>query len=414
MPETPSPLQPEDLATHRWLVPHDELRRRVAALQARLVAADIDVALVHVNADCNYVAGSILDGWVLVPAAGEPLVLARRAAERIAAETCWEVHRAPQTAALVAALRKLGCVRGRIAVALDVLPAARYLRLVAELPGAELVDLTPHVRRVRAIKSAWELALHERAARQVEDAMITVVRQVAPGHTELDAQRLAEGCLRSSGHQGVIRMRRAGGEIFFGEALAGRNAALPAFLDAPLGGSGLYPSVGMGSSTQQLVDGDLLILDFMGADNGYLSDCTRVCAVGDIDAIDHDLIVAQHWCTELLGELQAAAVPGALPSTIYALALERAADAGYGANFMGAAPDQARFVGHGVGLEVDEYPFFAHGHEAPLKVGMVFAIEPKLVFAGRAAVGIEDTFVLTGGGAVALPALPRQVLVGET
>jgi Xaa-Pro dipeptidase len=406
-------LQPQDLATHRYLVPHDELRRRAAALQLRLAAADIDAALVHVNADLGYVTGAILDGWCIVPATGEPRILARRAAERIAAETCWEARRAPRPAVVAAELQQLGAARGRIAVALDVLPAAQYLKLVDALPHATFVDLTHELRSVRAIKSTWELDLHRRAAEQVRDAMITVARQVAPGHTELDAQRLAEGCLRSSGHQGLIRMRRAGGEIFFGEALAGANAALPGFLDAPLGGSGLYPSLGIGSSTRELVDGDLLVLDFMGCDNGYLSDCTRVVAVGDIEAIDHDLIVAQHWCTALLGELEAAVRPGVRPSDIYALALERAADAGYAGQFMGAAPDQARFVGHGIGLEVDEYPFFARGFDARLEPGMVFALEPKLVFAGRAAVGIEDSFVVTDDGVTALPALPRQILVGE-
>jgi Xaa-Pro dipeptidase len=404
-------IRPEDLPTHDFLVPHDELRRRAAALQARLVAADIDMAIVQANADVGYVAGSILDGWVLVPAAGEVRVLARRAAARVQAETCWPVERMVAVKQLVAELGAMGVDRGRLALALDVVPAADYLKLAAALPNATFVDLTHHLRSVRAVKSAWELAHHRIAAEQVKEAMHTVAYQVVPGHSEIDAQRLAEGCLRGAGHQGIMRMRRFGGEMFYGQVCAGANAALPASLDAPLGGSGQYPSAGKGPSRRQLVAGDLLVLDLMGCHNGYLSDCTRVIAVGGIEAVDEDLLEAQAWCTGVLEQVSAAARPGVAPSALYALALELAADAGHAGRFMGVAPDQARFVGHGIGLEVDEYPFLARGFDEPLEAGMVFALEPKLVFPGRAAVGIEDAFIVTEDGVEPLPAMPRNVLV---
>jgi Xaa-Pro aminopeptidase len=405
-------IRPEDLQTFRYLVPHQELRRRAAALQQRLADADIDLAIVQANADVGYVAGAILDGWVLVPASGDVQVLARRAAARVQAETCWPVERMVAVKQLVERLRLLGVERGRIAIALDVVPAADYLKLAAALPDATIVDLTHHLRSVRAIKSEWELDNCRVAAEQVKEAMHTVAYQLVPGHTELDAARLAEGCLRGSGHQGIMRMRRFGGEMFFGQVCAAANAALPAALDAPLGGSGLYPPAGKGASTQELRAGDLLVLDLMGCYNGYLSDCTRVVAVGGIETVPEDLLEAQAWCTDVLEQVAAAARPGVAPSALYELALELAADAGRAANFMGFAPDQARFVGHGIGLEVDEYPFLARGFDEPLQAGMVFALEPKLVFPGRAAVGIEDAFIVTPDGVEALPAQPRQVLVG--
>ncbi|MCW2955159.1 MAG: Xaa-Pro aminopeptidase [Thermoleophilia bacterium] len=400
----------EQFSSRHWFVPHAELRARVAALQARMVAADIDAAVVYGNADVLYVSGAVIDGVVVVPAAAEPVVLAKRAAERIEVETCWEVRRSVSTKQLAAHLDELGAARGRVAVALDVVPAATYLKLASALPGATFVNLTHDMRSVRAIKSAWELDNIRTAARQVRDAMVTVARQVVPGHTELDGLRLAEGCLRADGHQGIVRMRRFGGEGGFGTVVAGANAALPGPLDAPLGGTGLYPSVGRGASTRELVAGDLLVLDLMGAANGYLSDCTRVIAVGGIDAIDDDLLEAQAWCVGVLEQVAAAARPGVAPSTLYQLALDLAADGGHAERFMGVAPDQARFVGHGIGMEVDEYPFLARGFDEPLQAGMVFALEPKLVFPGRAAVGIEDSFVVGEDGVEALPALPRDVI----
>jgi Xaa-Pro aminopeptidase len=404
-------FRPEDRATHEFLVPHDELRDRARRLQERLVAADIDLAIVQSNADLGYVVGSILDGWALVPATGEPVVLARRAAERFQAETCWEVRRSVSVQQLVAQLDAMGVARGRIALALDVVPALDYLKLADRMPDATFVDLTHDLRSVRAIKSPWELEQQRRAALQVIEAMQTVAYQVVPGHTELDAERLAEGCLRSAGHQGTMRMRRFGGEMFFGQVVAAANAALPAALDAPLGGSGLYPAVGKGPSLRELRAGDLLVVDLMGAHNGYLSDCTRVLAVGGLDAVPGDLLEAQAWCVSVLEEIERIAKPGVAPSALYQRALEMATDAGHADKFMGVAPDQARFVGHGIGVEVDEYPFLAKGFDEPLQPGMVFALEPKLVFPGRAAVGIEDAFVVTGTGVEPLPAVAREVLV---
>lgn len=404
-------IQPEDLDTFEFLVPHEELRRRVAALQARLADAQIDLAILQSNADVCYFAGSVLDGWVLVPASGEVRVLARRAAARVQAETCWNVKRRVAHKHLVGEILDMGLDGARIAMALDVVPAADYVKLTTTLARIEVVDITHHVRSVRAVKSEWELANMRLAAEQVMEAMKTVTYQVVPGHSEMDAQRLAEGCLRAAGHQGVIRMRRFGGEMWYGQVCAGANAALPAALDAPLGGSGQYPAAGKGPSRRQLVAGELLVLDLMGCHNGYLSDCTRVVAVGGIEAIDEDLLMAQRWCVDVLEQVSAAAKPGVAPSELYRLALDLAADAGHAERFMGVAPDQARFVGHGIGMEVDEYPFLARGFDEPLQPGMVFALEPKLVFPGRAAVGIEDSFVVTDDGVEALPALPREVLV---
>jgi Xaa-Pro aminopeptidase len=79
--------------------------------------------------------------------------------------------------------------------------------------------------------------------------------------------------------------------------------------------------------------------------------------------------------------------------------------------FMGPPGDQARFVGHGVGLELDELPVLAPGFKTTLREGMTIAIEPKFVFLGRGAVGIENTFVVTARGGEKLTAgLPDELL----
>jgi Xaa-Pro dipeptidase len=72
---------------------------------------------------------------------------------------------------------------------------------------------------------------------------------------------------------------------------------------------------------------------------------------------------------------------------------------GYADNFMGAAGAQVSFIGHGLGVEIDEYPFIARGfNQQELEIGMVFAFEPKVVFPGEGAIGIENTFYLSNEG----------------
>jgi len=97
-------------------------------------------------------------------------------------------------------------------------------------------------------------------------------------------------------------------------------------------------------------------------------------------------------------EVAAAARPGVPCRELYELALMRAEAAGLQDGFMGTPGYTARFIGHGVGLELDELPVLS-ANDTPLAEGMVFALEPKFVLPGVGAVGIEDTFVVTAHGA---------------
>jgi Xaa-Pro aminopeptidase len=91
-------------------------------------------------------------------------------------------------------------------------------------------------------------------------------------------------------------------------------------------------------------------------------------------------------------------VPGTICEDIYEQALKIAAEAELEAHFMGYGTDQVKFLGHGIGLEIDEFPVLAKGFKYPLQQGMVIAIEPKFTFPGVGVVGIEDTYLITESG----------------
>jgi Xaa-Pro dipeptidase len=65
---------------------------------------------------------------------------------------------------------------------------------------------------------------------------------------------------------------------------------------------------------------------------------------------------------------------------------------------MGFGPDRMRFVGHAIGLELNEAPALARGVQTPLVDGAVIAVEPKLLYPGLGAVGIENSYVVRAGG----------------
>ena len=91
-------------------------------------------------------------------------------------------------------------------------------------------------------------------------------------------------------------------------------------------------------------------------------------------------------------------VPGIPAEQLYLRGLELATAAGFGEHWMGHGSSRVKFVGHGIGLEINEQPFLAQGFAEPLMAGNVIAVEPKLVFPGVGAVGIENSYVVREGG----------------
>ena len=154
----------------------------------------------------------------------------------------------------------------------------------------------------------------------------------------------------------------------------------------------------------------MVIADLVGGHEGWLSDQTRTFAVGPPPA---DLAAAYATAVAILRAVEERLRPGALPSALHALAEEMAAAAGLGEHFMGAGAERVRFLGHGVGMEIDELPILAPGFDEPLVEGNVVAIEPKFVFPGRGAVGIENLYAVTASGYETLTTASEELIVRD-
>jgi Xaa-Pro dipeptidase len=216
------------------------------------------------------------------------------------------------------------------------------------------------------------------------------------GITDLELAAELEFVARKEGHQGITRMRGFNSELFFGHVFSGADSAVPAYLDTPLGGVGVNPSIGQGSSYKTIRANEPICVDFAGAFDGYLSDQTRIFSVG---ALPEKLVRAYHDMVAIQNRMLELAVPGASWGGLYNACFQLACEMGYRDHFMGSKGAQVSFIGHGIGIEIDEYPFIARGFDAyELKEGMTFAFEPKAVFPGLGAVGIENTYRLGAEG----------------
>jgi Xaa-Pro dipeptidase len=201
--------------------------------------------------------------------------------------------------------------------------------------------------------------------------------------------------MREHGHEGTVRFRGLNSEFWFGQVLGGPSAAVPGPPDTPLSGPGLSASQGRGSSRRPLAAGDAVVVDITGLAEGYVSDQTRTVFLGEPDP---RLVSAHDTCREILRACEQLLRPGVAASAVYARGLEVATEAGLGAHYMGHGDARLRFVGHAIGLELNEAPALAAGVELPLVEGAVLAVEPKLVFPGLGAVGIENSYVVRADG----------------
>lgn len=377
--------------------PREELDRRIRQFQAYLGAQDIEGALILQNTDLFYFTGTIQQAHLYIPVEGAPLLMVRKSVDRARAESALASVvplRSPREIPDLLAAQGLARPK-RLGLEMDVIPAALYLNCRRLFADVDLVDVSHGIRQVRAVKSPYELTLMRQAAVRADEVAGAACDLIREGMTELDLAGRVEAEARRRGHQGVVRMRMWGGEMFYGHLLAGPTAAVPSYLASPTGGTGASPAVAQGAGFGKIQPHQPILLDYVFAWQGYIADHTRIFALGDLP---DDLMAAHQAMLDLQNALKKQARPGVQVGDLYAFAIQWTADRGYGDWFMGADDQRIRFIGHGVGLELDEYPILAQGQEMLLEKNMTIALEPKLIIPGKGVVGIENTHIVTDDG----------------
>jgi Xaa-Pro aminopeptidase len=390
--------------------PKSEIDARIHKLQATLNRLNIDAALILQKTDLFYLSGTIQQATLYVPADGEPILMVNRILERARAESPLErIVPLPSPSRIPEILRQSGCaLPARLGLELDVLPANLYFRYCDVFKGAEATDISTEIRLLRAVKSAFEIAVIREAAEFSDKVAGRVPELLREGITEIELAGRVEAEARRLGHQGIVRMRMWGAELFYGHLLAGPSGGVPSYHSSPTGGSGVSPAVAQSASFRPIRRNEPVMVDYVFAYRGYISDHTRLFSLGPIP---DDMVAAHRTMLALQEQIGQWAKPGAISGSIYDSALQYVTDRGYAEHFMGASDERVRFVGHGVGLELDEFPFLNAGQTLELQENMVIALEPKLIFPGRGVVGIENTHVVTKGGLEQLGHYPGEITV---
>jgi len=380
------------------LTPTTELTNRIQKLQKEMIVHSLEAILIVQNADLFYFTGAVQQGALYIPFEGEALYLVRKDHARARMESgLKEVLPFKSPRDIPGVLADFGYAMPKtVGMELDVVPVAVMQRFQKGLGDCAISDATPLIRNVRAVKSAYEIGIMKDAALILDKVCKRAAEVIHEGMTDLELAAELEFVARKAGHQGMVRMRGFNGELFFGHAFSGTDSAVPTYSDTPLGGVGLSPSFPQGASYKKIHKHEPITVDFVSVFDGYTVDQTRMFSIGELP---EKLAKAYVDMVLIMTHAKKIAKPGATWGGVYEECLQMAQDMGYKDHFMGSKGSQVSFVGHGVGVELDEYPFIARGfNDFELQENMTFAFEPKVVFPGLGAVGVEDTFWVGADG----------------
>lgn len=379
-----------------------DLSLRWQTVQKHMQAIGADAILVNSNLNQLYLTGRIFMGYTYLPAQGLPHFFVRRPNNLVGDQ----VHHIYKPEQIPQFLTQIG------------LPAPQHLLLeAAELSHQNWLRLsklwdTPSddastlLRRCRAVKTPYEVQIMKLTGARHAAVIEQYVARYHPGMSDQEWTVEMIHQMLQAGSLGIFRVAGEDMECFMGTVLAGPNGGAVSPYDFALGGRGLHPSLPVGQSGTKLEPGTPIMVDLAANFYGYLTDCTRTFAIGQLPEAAY---AAHQTAIDITKALMAAGVPGAHCEELYHLALEMADQAGLGDYFMGLE-QKARFVGHGTGLVINELPVLGARSRDHLALNMCIALEPKFVLPGIGAVGIEDTCLVTQQGMISLTPAPQAII----
>ncbi len=385
-----------------WRVPVTELDERRSRLSSALAETGIESALIDDPVELYWLTGGRQNGMILIGAEGsdvENIHWVRKSLRRAKFESGDDNAPDPITAQpsmrqMTGELRSLG-VTSAPAMLAGKIPHDRWQYFSERLSElGEMQDATHLLYGLRETKSVWELEMLRESGR-INREMFEAVREVGGvGRSELEMAAAADEVSRTAGFGGRIRMRRWPMDCDRVVIAAGRSGAVPSYFDSAIGGLGASPISSLGAGHTKVVAGDPVIVDIVHLHRGYVSDCTRMFCVG---RLDEESVSKLNNMAEIRDSVVESLSRGDYCSEAWRIGSALADEMGYSEHLMGMPPEQAVFLGHSVGLELDETPVIADRFDRELPIGGTMAIEPKVIY-DSGAIGTEDTFARTQDG----------------
>lgn len=378
----------------------DEYRLRLDSIRRRMPDMSTDAILLSDNANIYYLTGRVYAGYAYIPLNGMPIFFIRRPVG-LTGDGIVYIRKPEEITASIGM-----SAPASIGLELDVLPYSSATRLSKVFPGSGLKNASSIMREVRAVKTPRALDMLREAGAKQTRVYKRIPGLFHEGMSDYDLQISIEHLSRMQGCLGQFRISGDSMELYMGNILAGANADSPSPYDFAMGGAGMDPSLPVGANGTLITHGTTVMVDVNGNYNGYMTDMTRVFSLGDIDP----LALKAHQCSiDIHRALADMMRPGIAAKALWEKADEIVAAAGLKDYYMGHR-QHAGFIGHGVGIEINELPVIAPRSRDILQEYNVIALEPKFVIPQTGAVGIENTYIVHADRAECITNAPEEII----
>lgn len=381
-----------------------DLKEREKRLRKEIQATGCDACILTTSVNLFYMTGGIYNGYYYLPAEGEAIHFLKRPTDNPLDNVVY--IRKPEQ--IGEELQKRGLsIPKEILIETDVISFNECNRITSSLGSPEISNASLIMRELRSVKTYFEIEQIRCSAKKHEEVYALIPQLFREGMTDLEFQFEIEHLMRQHGSLGLFRSFGANMDIFMGSLLVGENAESPSPFDFALGGKGESPSLPLGASGEKIKNGNTIMVDMAGNYTPWMTDMTRVFSVGKLS----DLAYKAHQVSIEIHEAIIHKIkPGITScSDLYKTAIDLVQFHKLDAYFMGTK-QQAKFVGHGLGLEINEPPVLTPRSQEVLVPNMVFALEPKFVIPGVGAVGIENTYLITANGTEKLTVSPEHII----
>jgi Xaa-Pro aminopeptidase len=378
-------------------VPASELDLRLKRFRAVMDARHPDwkSAVIFSKINIYYFTGTMQEGMLLIPRDEEAIFWVRRSYERAMQESFFPIIRYMDSFRDAAA--GFSTFPHTVFIESEIIPVAFLQRFQKHFPFQEALSLDLQIACIRSVKSDYELDLMKKSG----ELHRIVLEERVPGllhegMSEVDLAGTLYDQMLKEGHHGVARLGMFDSEMGIGHVAFGESSLYPTSFNGPGGNYGMGPAVPLvGNRARKLAKGDLVFIDIAFGVEGYHTDKTLTYMFGREP--DENTLREHNTCLDIQARLAEQLKPGAVPSVIYENIMH-GISAHFLKNFMGFGNRQVKFLGHGIGLVIDEIPVIAKNSDDPLEQNMVIALEPKKGIENFGLVGIENTFIVTPEG----------------
>lgn len=384
-----------------------EIVERLERLRNVIETKGLDGVLIGQLTDLYYFSNTDQDAQLWVPASHDPILMVRKSITRAILDS--PIKKVMPLKGFQhlkdVVIGSAGRMPKKIGLEMDTLPASFLVAYQKLFPDTEMVDIAPSILGIRMVKSEYEIGCIQTAAKTADSLFNKMGEFLSEGERELDVAMKIESYLSSQGCPPIVRLRGYNfeGRLMF--VISGKSASTANSAPSAIGGVGPGAFYSQGPGYKRINRNEPVVVDVAVCSDGYLSDQTRVFSLG---VISDDLMRAHDTMLEVQTAVTDRAVPGTKVGDLYDLAVEIVKRSGIQKGFMGL-PDSVPFIGHGVGLELDEWPVLGKNQKAVLEQGMTIALEPKIVILNQGGVGIENTYLTGPSGMERLNRFPDEI-----